>query len=109
MLNEVVQLSVKNFPNGIFRNMKIAAPKQRQRHGAEQNDERIAEAVELRGEDQKDQNDREHEDAAEICAFDAQLTRAAGVIDDVTFRQDLVRFVFEKLQSGIERAASERR
>ena len=63
----------------------------RQRHRAEKNDERIAEAVELRGQDQKDQDNRERKDGAELAAFNAQLTRFAGVIDDVTFRQNFVR------------------
>ena len=58
MLNDVVQPSVKNLPNGIFRNMKISAPNKRQRDGPEQNDERIAETVELRREDEENQNER---------------------------------------------------
>ena len=44
---------------------------QGQRHRAEQNDERIAEAVELRGQNQKDQDNREQEDAAEFVALES--------------------------------------
>ena len=87
----------------------MTAPKKRQRNRAEQNDERIAEAVELRGQDEKDQDDGEHEDAAEFAAFDAQLARFAGVIDDVTGRQNLVRFVFEELQARHRPSPPERR
>ena len=42
---------------------------------------RIAEAVELRGEDEKDEDERQHERGQELVAFDAQLARLAGVIN----------------------------
>ena len=67
MLSVVVQPSVKNFPIRHFQEHENQRAEHRQRHGAEQDDERIAEAVELRGEHEKDQDDGEHEDAAEIC------------------------------------------
>ena len=57
--------------------MKMPAPNMRERDRAEQNDERIAEAVELRRQDEKDQNDGESEDTRQkLAAFDA----AAGAI-----------------------------
>ena len=60
-----------------------------QRDGAEEDDERIAEAVELRREDEKDEDEGEAEGGQEFVAFDAELARFAGVIDRVTFRQNL--------------------
>ncbi len=39
-----------------------------------------------------------------LSAFNAELTRTAGIIDDITGGQNLVRFVLEKLQGGIDRA-----
>src|SRR6266404_3907007 len=74
-----------------------------ERHRAEQNNEWIAEAVELSGENEKDQYDCERKGREKFIALGPQLTRVAGVIEDVTFRQNLVRFVFEKFQRGIER------
>jgi len=73
-----------------------------ERHRAEQDDERIAEAVELRGEDEKNQNNREGERGKEFVSFSTQLTRVARVIEDVTFRQNLARFGLEKRERGVE-------
>ena len=47
--------------------MKMSAPNMRQRDRSEQNDERIAEAVELRRQDEKDQHERKQKHAAETC------------------------------------------
>ena len=81
----------------------------RQRHRAEQNDERIAEAVELRGEHEKDQNDRQQKRRQKFVSLDAQLPRFAGVIEDVAFRQNLVRLVFEKFKRRIDETGRTRR
>ena len=96
---------------GKKRNVRIRhlqeSEKQRAKHGerhrAEQNNEWIAEAVELSGENEKDQYDCERKSREKFIPLRAQLTRVARVIKDVTFRQNLACFVFEKFQRGIER------
>ena len=62
---------------------------ERERDRAEKDDERIAEAVKLRGEHEKNQHDRERRRRAGIVALDPQLAGFAGVIDRVTLRQNL--------------------
>src|SRR5438045_8475181 len=52
-----------------------------------QNDERITEALELRGEHQIDQNRRQQEDAQKLGSFRTQLTRLAGIVDGESARQ----------------------
>jgi hypothetical protein len=54
----------------------------RERHGAEQHDQRITEAPELRGEHQIDEHDRETERHHQRRAFVADLPRFAGVVED---------------------------
>ena len=75
-----------------------------QRHRAQQDDQRIAEAVELGRQHQEDQHQRQDEGGQELAAFDAQLAGFAGVIQLVALGQDLGRFVFEEAQRLIERA-----
>ena len=65
----------------------------RQRHRARQDDERIAEALELRREHEVDQDRREQEGAEELAAFGAELPRLAGVVDREALRQDLLGLV----------------
>ena len=105
MLNEVVQPLVKNgkFGFGSLRKMKMSAPNSASGTEPEQDDERIAEAIKLRREDEEDEDEREQHRGQELVAFGAQLPRFAGVIDLVTFRQNLVRFVLEKFQGLVER------
>ena len=74
-----------------------------QRHRARQDDERIAEALELRREHQVDQDRRQQEGAEELAAFRPELARLAGIVDREALRQDRSRFVFEKPQRLIER------
>ena len=64
--------------------------RQRQRHRAREDDERIAEALELRREHQVDQDRRQQERAEELAALGAQLARLAGVVDGEALRQDLL-------------------
>ena len=71
------------------RKLKSSAPGERQRHGAEQDDERIAEALELRREHEEDQDDREDHRGGERVAFHAELPRFAGVVDGEALWQDL--------------------
>ena len=60
----------------------MPAPKSASGTEPKKNDKRIAEAIELRRQNQKDQNDGKTEDRAKLTAFDSELTRAAGVIGD---------------------------
>ena len=57
----------------------------RQRDRAEQNDEWIAETVELRGENEKNQHDCESEGWEKLASFGAQLARFAGIVEHVAF------------------------
>ena len=75
----------------------------RQRHRAGQDDERIAEALELRRQHQIDQDRRQQERAEELAAFGPELPRLAGVVDREALRQDRPRLVFEEPQRLIER------
>ena len=68
----------------------------RQRHRPGEDDERIAEALELRREHQIDQDRRQQERAEELAAFGPELARFARVVDREALRQDLPRLVFEK-------------
>src|SRR5437660_12529841 len=74
----------------------------RERDRTEQNDEWVAETVELRGEHQKDQHNGEYEGGKKFISLRAQLPRVAGVIENVAFGQNLVRFVFEKFKCRIK-------
>ena len=88
-VERVVQPSVKNLPNGIFKNMNTAAPNKREWHRTEQNDQRIAEAVKLGSENEENQHNREHENSEKTVSLRSKLSRATGVIDDIARRQDL--------------------
>ena len=88
---------------GHFQKTKHERAEHRERHGAEQNDQRIAEAVELRGEHEENQHDRQQECGQKFISFDAQLPRLAGVIDLITVRQNFFRFGFQKRERLIER------
>ena len=70
----------------------------RQRHRAEQHDQRIAEALELRGEHQVDEDEREAERRRERRAFLADLARLAGVVERHVRAARLGRRVFEHAQ-----------
>src|SRR5260370_31816162 len=70
---------------------------------SQQNDERIAETVELCGQHQKDKDDGEPEDESELASLGAELARFTGVIEHVARRQNIVRFLLQKFQRGIER------
>src|SRR5206468_6654233 len=74
-----------------------------ERHRSQKNNERIAEAVDVRGQDEKDQHQRKQKHAQKLAAFGLQLARLASVIEHVTFRQNLVCLILQKLQSSIER------
>jgi hypothetical protein len=71
MLNEVVRLSVKESPNGIS-HMKRPAPTWRA-EPTQQNNKWVAEAVELRRQDEKDQDERKQKHSKKLAAFGAQL------------------------------------
>ena len=80
-----------------------------ERHGAEQDDERIAEALELRGQHEENEHHGKQQRRAQLVALDAELPRLAGVIDRVAFRQDFRGFGFEHLERLIERDAGRNR
>ena len=99
MLSVVVQLSVKNFAKGHLQKHEDTRAKHRQRNRAEENDQRIAEAVKLRGQDKENQHNREQENAEEFAAFHPQLAGAAGVIDDITRRAGSGALRFREISS----------
>ena len=74
-----------------------------QRHRPRENDERIAEALELRREHQIDQDGRQQERAEEPAALRPQLARLSRVVDREPLRQGGARFIFEEAQRLIER------
>ena len=78
-----------------------------ERHRAGQDDERIAERVELRGEHQEDEEERETHRGQEFPALLPELPRLAGVIDAVTRRQNARGGVFQNAKPTIERARSD--
>ena len=67
-----------------------------ERHRSGEDDERIAEALELRGEHQVDQNRRQQERSEELAALGAQLPRLPRVVDREALRQDRARLLLEK-------------
>ncbi len=75
-----------------------------QRHRAGQDDEGVAEAVELGGQHQKDQDNRQGEGRQERVAFAAQLARFAGIVDDIALGQDLGGLVLQKSQGLVQGA-----
>jgi len=87
----------KKFAERHFQESKKKSAENGEWNRAKQNNEGIAEAVELRGENEKDKHNGQHEDREKLASFGAQLARFASVIDNVTFRQNLVRLVLEKL------------
>ena len=99
----------EELPERHFQKHEDTRAEHRERHRAEQNDERIAEAVELRRQDEKDQHERKQKHAQKFAAFGPQLTRLAGVIDDVTFWQNLVRLVLAETSEPDRAKRPERR
>ena len=85
--------------------MKTPAPNKRERDGSQQNNQRIAETVELRCEDEKNQHERQAKTREKLAAFGPQLARLASVVDHITLGQNLVCLILQKLQSGIDRTA----
>ena len=78
-------------------------PRDRERHRPREDDERIAEALELRREHEIDQDRRQQERAEEPAAFRPQLPRLSRVVDREPLWQGGARFVFEEAQRLIER------
>ena len=75
---------------------------ERERHRPREDNEWIAEALELRGEDQVDQDPGEEERAEELLPFGAQLPGLARVIDREALREDLLRLVLEHRERGVQ-------
>ena len=69
----------------------MSAPNMASGTEPKQDDERIAEAIELRREDEKDEDEGESKRGQELVALDAQLARLTRVINRVTLRQNLAR------------------
>src|SRR5207244_13434707 len=93
----------KELPERHFQEHEEARAEHGERDRSQQNNERIAEAVELRRQDEKDQHQRKQKHAQKLAAFGLQLARLARVIEHVTFWQNLVCLILQKLQSSIER------
>ena len=70
---------------------------ERHRHGDE-HDQRIAETLELRGQHQKDDDQREQQRDQHRRAFLLELPRLAGVVHAVAPRQDFLRRLFQYRQ-----------
>src|SRR6185369_1192515 len=77
-------------------------PGNSQRRRAREDHERIAEALELRGEQEEDEDRRQPEDREELAALGAELARLAGVVHGEARRQHLLRFPLEEAQRLIE-------
>ena len=71
----MVQPLVKKgtFGLGILRKVKMSAPNMASGTRAEENNQRIAETIELRREDEKDEDEGEAKRGQELVALDAQL------------------------------------
>src|SRR6266576_1167502 len=102
MMKDVDKRSVKNCPNGIFKNMKRPAPNM----ASGTDPKRIMNGSRKLlncSQDEKDQHQRKQKHAQKLAAFGLQLARLARVIEHVTFWQNLVCLILQKLQSSIER------
>jgi hypothetical protein len=98
MLKVVVQPSVKNGTRvGELEEHEDRRAEDREGHGAAEDHERVAEAVELRGEDEEDEDHREAHRRPElgVAALLAELPGLAGVVDPVALRQDLRPLVLD--------------
>src|SRR5205807_5357398 len=93
----------KEFAEWYFQKHEETRAEHGERDRSQQNNERVAEAVELRGQDEKDQHKRKQKHAQKLAAFGAQLARLARVIEHITFRKNVARFVLQKFESSIER------
>jgi len=69
----------------------------RERH-RQHDDERVGEALELRGEHQTDESEREQEGQIDARARFLELTRLAGIVDAGGAGQHLFRGPFEKFE-----------
>src|SRR5439155_24238206 len=70
---------------------------------ADENDERIAEALELRRQDQVNEDRRQQEGAEKTAALRAKLPRLPRVVDREPLRENAPGFVLEEAQRPIER------
>ena len=86
-----------------FQEAKDQGAENRERHGPGENDQRIAEAVELRREHEKDQHDRQAERGQELVPFNLELPRLAGVINLVALRQNFLRLAIHEVEHLAER------
>ena len=94
----------RNIRRGHFQEGEEQRAEQRQRHRTHKDDERVAKAVELGREDQKDQQQCENQRWQELAAFRAQLAGLARVIHHEARRHDLGCLVLEEAQRLVERA-----
>src|SRR6266478_9233645 len=72
--------------------------KQRQRDRAQQNDQRITEAVKLCSKNKENQQNREEENSKKTIPFQSKLAGAPSAIDHITRGEDLTCFVLQKLE-----------
>src|SRR5882757_1106651 len=92
----------EELPEWHFQEHEEASAEHGERNRSQENNERVAEAVELRRQDEKDQHQRKQKHAQKFATFGLQLARLASVIEHVTFRQNLVCFILQKFQSSIK-------
>ena len=88
---------------GHFQKGENQGPEEGQRDRTKEDDEWIAEAVELGGEDQKNKHEGQSKSGEKLVAFRPQLARFPGIIDGVARRHDFRRFVLEETQGLVER------
>jgi hypothetical protein len=82
---------------------KHERPRQRQRHGAREDHERVAEAFELGRENEVDQYRGQQKRTQEGAALDTKLPGLPGIVKAETLRQDGPGLAFEKPQGFVER------
>src|SRR5439155_20350652 len=87
----------KEFAERYFQKHEETRAEHGERNRTQQNNERVAEAVELRRQDEKDQHERKQKHSEEFAAFSAQLARLSRIIEHVTFRKYVALFVLLKL------------
>ena len=95
--------------NGIFRNMKMSAPNMASGTEPSRMMSGSRKLLNCAARTRKIRTTASPKARQKFVALDPELARLAGVIDRVTLRQNLVRFVLEKLERLVDRADRQRR
>src|SRR6266446_6664239 len=77
---------------------KHQRPGKSQRYRTHENNERIAEALELRRQHQVNQDSRQQEHTEELAPLHAKLARLARVVDGEALRQNLFGLILQETQ-----------